>query len=101
MRSNIDIKQYDFYRQLEKLPFIEKIILYGSRARGDNRDRSDIDIAIVCPSATRDEWVRVLDIVDEADTLLKIDCVRLDELGQGSRLGQEIIKDGVQLYVKS
>ena len=34
---------------IEKLAIdcnIEKVILFGSRARGDNKERSDIDLAI-------------------------------------------------------
>ncbi|HEV2916259.1 MAG TPA: nucleotidyltransferase domain-containing protein [Candidatus Babeliales bacterium] len=44
-----DIHGYQFFKKLIALPYIEKIILYGSRARGDTRDRSDIDLAIECP----------------------------------------------------
>ena len=30
----------------KKYPEIEKVVLFGSRARGDNSSRSDIDLAI-------------------------------------------------------
>jgi len=76
----VNVIDYTFFQELEKLPFIEKIWLYGSRARGDAWDRSDIDIAIECPKASDADWHKVLDIIENADTLLKIDCVRLDEL---------------------
>ncbi|RZI47754.1 nucleotidyltransferase domain-containing protein [Rickettsiales endosymbiont of Peranema trichophorum] len=76
MNQNLD---YQFITQLKNLPFVDEMWLFGSRARGDHQDRSDIDIAIVCPEATRDDWLKVTDIVENADTLLKIDCLRFDK----------------------
>lgn len=71
---------YQFIQTLSNLPFVKAIYLYGSRARGDNQARSDIDLAISCPDATEQEWQQIMTIIEEADTLLKIDCVRLDKL---------------------
>ena len=93
-----DIKNYGFVKKLGSLAFVEKIILFGSRARGDGRDRSDIDLAIICELATDQDWLKVLDIVEDADTLLKIDCVRLDTLPASSELKKNIIQDGEILY---
>jgi len=90
----------NFYTQLTKLPFVEKIILYGSRAREDNQPRSDIDLAIVCPHAHTQGWQKVLTIIDEADTLLTIDCVQYDTLALDNPLKQAIDRDGVMLYEK-
>lgn len=70
----MNVKDYKFFQKLEALPFVEKIWLYGSRARNDARDRSDIDLAIECPHATFWDWQKALDIIEDADTLLKIDC---------------------------
>ena len=89
-----------FYKQLIALLFIDKIILYGSRARGDFQPRSDIDLAIVCPHAAVNDWQKVLDIIDEADTLLTIDCVQYDILASGNPLKQAIDRDGIILYDK-
>ncbi|WP_425361674.1 nucleotidyltransferase [Candidatus Tisiphia endosymbiont of Mystacides longicornis] len=41
------------------------------------------------------------EIIDNADTLLKIDCVRFDELDDSSDLKLSIIREGVKLYEKS
>jgi predicted nucleotidyltransferase len=63
-----------FFKNLTELPFVEKIILYGSRARGDNRERSDIDMAMVCPTASETDWQKVLSIIDDEEiwlTMLK------------------------------
>ena len=36
----------EIYEISKKYPEIEKVVLFGSRARGDNASRSDIDLAI-------------------------------------------------------
>jgi nucleotidyltransferase substrate binding protein (TIGR01987 family) len=94
-----DIKHYEFYYKLRTLPFVDEIWLFGSRAKGSQSERSDIDLAIVCPFATREEWQKIRDIVDSADTLLTIDCVRFDEL-QDDRLKNEIEKTKTVLIKK-
>jgi predicted nucleotidyltransferase len=92
---------YHFLDHLKALPFVEEIYLYGSRARGDNGRRSDIDLAVSCPGATDEEWGKVLEIIENADTLLEIDCVRLDTLGNHDRLKQNIVSQGKVLYRRS
>lgn len=92
------LQEYDFFRRLCDLSFVEKIILYGSRARGDHTERSDIDIALVCPQATDNDWFKVLGIVEQADTLLKIDCVRFDTLSPESPLRKSIESQGIATY---
>lgn len=95
-----NIMQYSFLTNLTKLPFIEEIWLFGSRAREDNTERSDIDIALLCPTASEDDWHQVLNIIDNADTLLKIDCVRFDTLNDDDKLKQNISKFKKILYKK-
>ena len=88
---------YRFLNRLSALPFIDAIYLYGSRARGDQRPRSDIDLAIVCPKAASKDWQQVFEIIEQADTLLKIDCVRYDKITNLS-LKAAIDKDKEVLY---
>ena len=53
---------------------IEKLILFGSRARGDFRRTSDIDLAV-----SGGDFARfALDVEEETSTLLKYDFVDLD-----------------------
>lgn len=92
---------YNFLDRLKALPFVEAIYLYGSRARGDNGRRSDIDLAVLCPGATDEEWGKVLAVIENADTLLEIDCVRLDTLSDCDRLKQNIVSQGKLLYRRS
>ena len=58
----------------------DKVILYGSRARGDAREDSDYDLAFVFPGDRRDRWVRfVVDLDDAAVTLLPVDLLNWNE----------------------
>jgi uncharacterized protein len=74
------VAQYNFWQQLAALDCVKAIYLYGSRARGDFTKMSDIDIALAYQSKDNKNWLRILDIIDDADTLLDIDCVRLDQV---------------------
>lgn len=94
-----DIQNYQFFKNLQNLFFIRSIILYGSRAQGKAKARADIDLAVICPEASTQDWSKVMDIIgDKADTLLKIDCVRLDALPDISPLKANILKEGMVLY---
>jgi len=81
---------------IRSLSAVDKIILFGSRARGGYDQRADIDLAVLCPRADLKEWATIWNIVDEAPTLLSIDLVRLDEVSD--ELRREIEREGVVLY---
>lgn len=91
---------YTFIDRLKALPFVEAIYLFGSRARGTQRERSDIDLAIVCPMAGVRDWQTALDIVEDADTLLHVDCLRLDAKPAHSALRQQIEQERLTLFIR-
>lgn len=74
---------------------LEKIILFGSRARGDYKERSDIDIA-VCGEKV-EAFEAALD--EGCPTLLTFDIINLNKPIQQDLL-QSIQKEGVLLYEK-
>lgn len=74
---------------------LEKIILFGSRARGDYKERSDIDIA-VCGGKI-EAFEAALD--EKCPTLLKFDVINLNKPIQKELL-QSIQKEGVVIYEK-
>ena len=77
---------------------VKRILLFGSRARGDHQERSDIDLAVECPDVSVREWQAVLDIIEEAPTLLPIDCIRLETASED--LKRSILKWGIPLFVR-
>ncbi|MBS3099137.1 nucleotidyltransferase domain-containing protein [Candidatus Pacearchaeota archaeon] len=49
MGKKADAKIKDFIKKVKKKYKVEKAILFGSRARGDNFNDSDYDVIIVSP----------------------------------------------------
>ena len=74
---------------------VDKVILFGSRARGDFKTKSDIDLA--CTGG--DSIGFILAVEEETSTLLRFDIVNLDFSVQ-PRLRESIQKEGVVLYEK-
>ncbi len=47
------------------------------------------------------DWIEVTDIIEDADTLLKIDCIKFDENKISKDLFNNILKDKKVIYVKN
>lgn len=73
--------------------------LFGSRAREDASERSDIDLAIEAPDATLRQWLEIVAVVEDADTLLSFDLVRLEEASEAFKA--RILSEGKTLYERS
>lgn len=87
-------RAYDQIVREAKRVGAKRVVLFGSRARGDNLPKSDIDIAVEgCPdcAALRD----ALD--NDVETLLGIDLVDFDA-SRSDELRREIARDGIVLY---
>jgi predicted nucleotidyltransferase len=95
MRCNLEKKVEDEIIEIAKKNNIEKVILFGSRARGNNSERSDIDLAVSGGDALKFYY----DVEEEVRTLLMFDVVDLNK-GISDELQQEIDRDGVVLYEK-
>ena len=93
--------QSNLYRQLAALAAkhgAQQLVLFGSRARGDNTPRSDVDLAVYgMPEKNRSLfWWDA----EEPDTLLKLDIVHItDDLDEAFL--ENIKKDGVVLMDKA
>ena len=88
----------EIYHQLAELARrhgAQRLVLFGSRARGDNKERSDIDLAVYgMPQKERAAfWLDAEDL----PTLLKLDIVHILP-GMDPKFLKNIEKDGVTLY---
>lgn len=71
---------------------VRRVILFGSRARGDARERSDVDLAIEGPELSQRDWLAIVEATENADTLLRIDLIRLEEASPSLR--ERILAEG-------
>lgn len=74
-------------------PEIEKVILFGSRARGDCRETSDIDLAVFSFGKVFKEKLLFTEQMDRLDTLLKVDLVFVSDATDTALL-KNILKEG-------
>ena len=100
MKENQDCNLQSVYQQIVEISKkyqVKKVVLSGSRARGTNMPKSDIDLAIygcadfggLSDSLNEDLW-----------SLLKLDIINLDDKYVSAELVSEIEKDGGVLYEK-
>lgn len=75
---------------------VTKIVLFGSRARGTNTERSDVDIAVYGGDFNSFYW----DVKENIHSLLMFDVVQADA-SISDELKKEIAKDGVVIYEKA
>ena len=73
----------------------QRLVLFGSRARGDNRYNSDIDLAVY--GMPQENQARFWMDCEDLPTLLKFDIVHIHD-GMAPAFLQNIEKDGVTLY---
>ena len=105
MNSQIDSITKEFAAAVRQrlAPHVKKIILFGSRARGDYREGSDYDFVVVVDernNTIRDQIidleVKIMDDRDEFVTSLVYDQNEW-EYRKGFPIGLNILKDGIEV----
>ena len=76
---------------------INKVILFGSRARGDNKRNSDFDFVIFADEMSELERARFCLEVEDNDTLFKVDILFYNE-DLDKKLKENIIREGQVIY---
>lgn len=76
-------------------PNLQQVILFGSRARGDHKPLSDIDLAISTDNLKAIKYIKSK--IEESNILLKVDVVELNSI-ESQKLIDNIIADGVVIW---
>lgn len=84
---------------LAKFPEISKAVIYGSRARGDERVGSDIDLTLMGDNVTHEVLYRLSDEIEELMQPYYMDLTIYNELKNRSLI-ESIDREGVEFYNK-
>lgn len=96
MKYNLPERVFREISSFARKHSVTKVILFGSRARGTNTERSDIDIAVYGGDFDSFYW----DIKENVHSLLMFDIIEADS-PISDELKKEIKKDGVVIYEKA
>ena len=74
-----------------------RVVLFGSRVRGDQHDRSDFDLGIMGANPiTLSTFYRISDFLEQLPTLYQIDWVDLNRASDSFR--NTVLKDAEVIY---
>ncbi|GIM60234.1 hypothetical protein CAPN008_02840 [Capnocytophaga canis] len=88
-----------FQNIFEKFENIEKVIVYGSRAKGNFRYNSDIDLSII-GEISYDDLLKIELLIDELLLPYKVDLSVFNNI-DNSELKAHIERVGIVLYKKN
>ena len=89
----------ELVNKLAQIPTVQKVILYGSRSRGDAGDRSDIDLAVETEAVDPRVWYDITSTLEDLPTLLLVDLVLLNEVTGDFRT--KIYAEGTIIFDRS
>ena len=85
---------------LKKYNEVEKAFIFGSRARGDYRKQSDIDIALFGEYLTNAINTKIYFEIDSLYLPYKIDLININTLKEEEKFKENILNEGVEIYAK-
>ena len=90
----------DFRRVFARYPDIERVLIFGSRAKGGARAGSDIDLAVIAPAMTAEQFGLLWNEIDALPLVFKIDLLHWDRLSN-TALKEKIAIEGRALYERA
>ena len=79
---------------------VTKAVIFGSRARGDYKKASDIDIALFGEELTHTINTKIFYRIDELYMPYKVDLINFNTLSKENKIRDNILKEGVEIYVQ-
>jgi proline iminopeptidase len=89
----------DLQRVFARYPEVQRVLIFGSRAKGCEQPGSDIDLAVVAPALSEAEFARVWAAIDALPLIFKVDLLHWDRL-HDDRLKQKIQAEGRVFFVR-
>ncbi len=102
MNSRVALREKDLAvlrGVFQRFPAVRSVRVFGSRAMGNARRASDIDIAIFAPDMTEMEWSDLREALESAPLIYGLDIIRLEKL-TNPKLRERINSDGIVIYAR-
>ncbi|NJD91765.1 MAG: nucleotidyltransferase domain-containing protein [Geobacter sp.] len=80
---------------------IERVLIFGSRAKGTAKPWSDIDLAVVAPGMSDQEFSQLLQELEGLELVFKLDLLHFDRLIGQPKLRETIEKHGLDFLTIS
>lgn len=90
----------DIINILRKYEEVESAKIFGSRARGDYRKASDIDLALFGDNLTPSINTKIFYEIDDLYLPYKIDLINFNSISPENTIRDNILKEGVEFYAK-
>lgn len=85
---------------LRRYPPVERAVLFGSRAQGNFRPGSDIDLTLVGAGLTHRTLLHILDELDDAPIPYRVDLSLFDHM-QDPDVRDHIVRRGITFYSRA
>jgi len=86
----------DLRRTFARHAEVERVLIFGSRAKGHFKDGSDIDLAVFAPTMSEEAFTRLWQEVNGLPMIFKVDLLHWDTLGD-ERIKSSILASGKPL----
>lgn len=90
----------DIVNIIKKHKEVTKAVIFGSRARGDYKKASDIDIALFGEELTNTVNAKIFYEIEDLYMPYKVDLINFNALNEENKIRENILKEGVEIYAK-
>lgn len=80
-----------------RYPKIEKVLIFGSRAKENWKDGSDIDLAVFGSDLSAADFTKLWSEIDDLPIVFKVDCLHWDQL-ENLQLKEKVLQEGKIIY---
>ena len=92
--------QPDIVNIIKEYEEVTKAVIFGSRARGDYKKASDIDIALFGDKLNNTINTKIFYQIEDLYMPYKVDLINFNTLSDENKIKENILKEGVEIYAK-
>lgn len=94
-----DLTINDLQNVFRSYPNIKKVVIFGSRAKGNYRDGSDIDLAVIGDGISKEQISNIYMNIEDSGLLYKVDILDYNKY-KAPPIGEHIARVKKPFYSK-